>query len=167
MVFDDCPASVKQCDALDHRSNLTTTIIFIFDQRYAIFVSAAEKCSCYETGERRCGKKVIKHGLSFSDIANCQNGEQLMWNLRDNLPDTISTKIQGHVHVQREVQLVAIDSRVKFSWPNKSFETQLTYSLKSFTFGLLDNFRREAEAHSCLSGKRNYICIRHIFDCTF
>merc|ERR1712012_589088 len=45
---------------------------------YAIFVSATEKCSCYETGERRCGKKVVKHGFSYSDIANCQNGEQFI-----------------------------------------------------------------------------------------
>merc|ERR1712004_30959 len=45
---------------------------------YAIFVSAAEKCSCYETGERRFGKKVVKHGFSYSDIANCQNGEEFI-----------------------------------------------------------------------------------------
>ena len=97
---------------------------FYFDQRYVIFVSAAEKGSCYETGERRRGKKV-----------NCQNGEQFMWNLRYNLPDTIITKI--HTWTCAEVRLVAIDSRVKFSWQHKSFETQHVNSLTHWNLLLL------------------------------
>ena len=50
----------------------------IDDPRYATYVSASEKCACYETGERRCLKKVVKHGFSFSDIHRCQNGEKLI-----------------------------------------------------------------------------------------
>ena len=40
---------------------------------------------------------------------------------------------------------------------------KLTHSLKSFTFGLLGNFRREVEVVGCFSGKRNYILVSGTF----